>query len=571
MREELVETLCPAKLRRVLCSASLMVLLTWVTWLLLGRSLPLRAPAMKAEVMMTEYGTVVTSTVSRGCLEVIANRKTVQFTEERLLLLYEGTPQAAYLVVSSCGVKAGKHHTIYLNGQAVAELEDDSYRTCRCDGAVRPITYTLAQPLAVRKGWNHISLTNDADIMDSWIAYDAKLLITGEVTGAVKTDFTFVSSYDGSTRRAAYKVPVGYRPDARVPLLVSIGGTGEDRWDALYHYAERTNAVGWLLMAPEVRSVNKAWGGRTASLATQHDVMDAIDYMLTHFSIDADRIYMSGFSAGGGVAATIAAKYPHVFAAVVDWIGPTDLHAWARQRPQLYEGMVVNDFGCPPDGESGACPFEWERRSARKLVMNLKHVPMAIVHGRADEVVPFVQSEQFYTAMSELYDPTAHNKVAVWHDGGHLDAVPALRPLEFLQRFTLNAVPEDVMVRTDESKEYYWIHVQQRDWNGKTSEGFSNVIASYDRLAEAISVTVWDEREFEGGNLPVEVSIDLRRIGFDPDDTYAIEDYNLAAETRTSYERVPLDGHLRLTVPRDVLGKVYHRYSIQLRPSREER
>ena len=36
--------------------------------------------------------------------------------------------------------------------------------------------------------------------------------------------------------------------------------------------------------------------------------------MKTHFNVDANRIYMSGFSSGGGVAATVAAKYPHIFA-----------------------------------------------------------------------------------------------------------------------------------------------------------------------------------------------------------------------------------------------------------------
>jgi poly(3-hydroxybutyrate) depolymerase len=424
--------------------------------------------------------------------------------------------------------------------------------------------YTLADPSVIKKGWNHISVTNDADVADSWLAYDAQLVIKGEVTGAIKSEFAFASGYDGSTRHAAYKVPAGYSPNISVPLLVSIGGSGEDRWDALYHYAERANAAGWLLVAPDVRRVNRDWGGRTASLATQHDVIDAIEHMVKRFAVDVERIYMSGFSAGGGVAATVAAKYPHVFAAVVDWIGPTDLLEWAQQRPELCSSLVANDFGCPAEGGETACPFEWQRRSARFLVMNLKHVPLAIVHGRADDVVPFAQSEDFYRAMHEFYDPKVHHKVAVWHDGGHFDPVPSLRPLIFLEPYRVNATPQDITIRADESKDYYWIRIVQKDWKGQRRDGFTSVAAIFDSHTGVISVTVQDERLFAGGNLPVDVTIDLARIGFDPTVTYVIEHLNLATGTWAVEEVMPVDGRLLLTAPRDASGQVSHRYEVHL-------
>ncbi len=561
----------PTQFTRVLCFAAVFGLLAVATGMLLagctGNS-ERYSTAVNPGGTLSLDGAVVTSTVSRSCLQVIPDRRKVRSAEDRVLLLYEGTPETAHLLLASCGVNEGRHHTIYVNGQAIGNVADDAYRTCICEGGVRSQVYTLPDASVIEKGWNHISVTNDADVADSWIAYDAQLAINGEVTGAIKSEFAFTSSYDGSIRRAAYKLPAGYNPDLAVPLLVSIGGSGEDRWDALYHYAERANAAGWLLVAADVRRVSKDWGGRTASLATQHDVIDAIDYMVKNFAVDVERIYMSGFSAGGGVAATVAAKYPHVFAAVVDWIGPTDLLEWAQQRPELYPSLVANDFGCPPGEDEAACPFEWQRRSARFLVMNLKHVPMAIVHGRADDVVPFAQSEDFYMAMQQFYDPQAHQKVAVWHDGGHFDPVPSLRPLVFLERYRLNATPQDIMIRTDESKDYYWMHVVQRDWKGQRRDGFTSVVATLDSHAGVISVTVQDQRLVEGGNLPVDVTIDLARIGFDPADTYVIEHLNLATGTWAIDEVMPVDGHLLLIAPRDTSGKVNHRYEVHVLGSR---
>jgi len=520
-----------------------------------------RLPSQSAtETPPPESWATAQSAASRRCLEAIPGMVSTSTLSDKLLILYDGQPEIAYLTLSSCGVAQGGEHTIYLNGHPVSHMTPDSYPCCWCYGPVAPITYTIPTASLVVSGWNEITITSDSDLAGAWLAYAARLTVQGVLSGALKSEFVFTSSYDGSLRRAAFKIPAKYNPDVPVPLLVSIGGTGEDRWDALYHYAERTNAVGWLLLAPDVRGLYPPSGGRTASLATQHDIVDAVKLMVERFEVDTGRIYLSGFSAGGGVAATVAAKYPHLFAAVVDWIGPTDLVQWIEQRPDLYSGLVANDMGCPPTNLTGSCAFEWGRRSAREFVMNLKHVPMAIVHGRADQQVPFAQSEDFHKAMAEHYDPLANNKVAVWHDGGHFDAVPNLRPIEFLSRFVLNPIPQDIDIRTDESKDYYWIAIEQKSWMGKASPGFSRVSAAYELDSRTISLTVRDERQLDSGNLPLDVCLDLVRIGMHDERTYVVEDYNFASGNVTTRRIIPDQGRLCLSVLRDAHGSVHRRY-----------
>lgn len=507
--------------------------------------------------------TTITSTMGKECLVVTADRKAVRSAEGRVLLFFEGVPRAAYLALISCGVNPGKYHTIYLNGEPVAQSQDDTYNVCTCSGRGLPVTYKLDNPAIVINGWNHISITNDADVTDSWMAHGLQLIVKGDLTQAVIKEFSFISSYDGSTRYAVYQIPIGYVSGTPAPLLVSIGGTLEDKWDALSRFVHQGNARGWLLMAPDIRRVDGESLGRTAALGTQHDIIDAIHWMSRHFDVDTNRIYMSGFSTGGGIAATVAAKYPDVFAAVVVWKGPTNLLEWIEQRPDLYYGLVVHDFGCPPQGGPTACPFEWKRRSAREFAMNLKHVPMAIVHGRADERVAFAQSKDFYDEMAIFYNPEIYNKLTIWHDGGHVDSLLHFDGLDFMSGFTLNKNPTDIMIKTDESKRYYWVYILQKDWNGRKVEGFSNVIASYDLSTRVISATVWDERVLEGASLPVDVVFDLRAMGFDSSTAYIVEDYQLSSgELKLHKDVWPLEGYLTISVPCEQLGEERHRYLI---------
>lgn len=512
----------------------------------------------------------IRSTVGQDCVIVTSDRATVRSAEGKVLLWYEGTPAEADLILTSCGVNSGKHHTIYLNGSPLVQVQDDSYRTCTCndpagqsgtDYPSRSTTYHLSDPSAAINGWNHISITNDADVMDAWMAYGLQLVIRGNLVKAIVEDLTFTSSYDGSLRRAVYQFPIGHDLTTPAPLLVSIGGTLEDRWDALSRFTHRANVRGWLLLAPDVRQVERDSLGRSASLATQHDIMDAIRHMREVFNVDGDRIYISGFSSGGGVAATVAAKYPDVFAAVVAWKAPTNLLDWVEQRPDLAWGLMTYDMGCPPRDTAGACPFEWQRRSAQELVMNLKHVPMAIVHGRADTLIPFAQSETFYAHMARFYDPVAHDKLAVWHDGGHVDWLETFEGLDFMANYTLNRNPGDVMIRTDESKDYYWMRISQLAWAGRTVDGFSSVVASYDSASQTISISAADERSLDGGSLPLEITLDVQAMGLDPRVQYMVEDYHPASgASAIPYAVLPVEGRLTLAVPRERPGEAQHQY-----------
>jgi dienelactone hydrolase len=501
--------------------------------------------------------TVMSSTVG-ACMDSTAAERTTQ-----VWLYWSGEPSSAKLTLATRGVRADVDPRIYVNGQDIGQAASDvlSYQPCAVAGGSQN-EYPF-DPQILRSGWNEISISPETGWWRRWTAQDGVIVIEGDLTGPDAKEFAFVSSYDEEWRYAAYQSPIGYNPAISVPLLVSIPGTGESKWDAIYRFAERANTRGWLLLAPAIRSAYQTEGGRTASRAVQHDIIDAIDYLLNDpaFNVDRSRIYLSGFSTGGGIAATVAAKYPHRFAAVVDWAGPANLKDWVLQTPAIHNSLI-SDIGCNFIGP-GMCPFEWSRRSALHVVKNLKHVPMAVVHGRADDKVPPEQSWDFYEYMRSFFVPEDHNKLAVWHDGGHADWLPTFEGLDWLAGFTLNDRPGDIMIRADESKDYYWVHILQKDWNGNWADGYSDVEASYDWATGVISATVWDERPFKNGNLPLDVTFDLRAMGLDPYASYSIEDSNVATgDYVLQHGVVPEDGYLKVELDRDVADRVHHQYLI---------
>jgi hypothetical protein len=58
---------------------------------------------------------------------------TLKTASSKMLFVWEGAPSAASLVLTSCGVKPDKHHTVYINGQPAVQVEDDPFSSaCVC-------------------------------------------------------------------------------------------------------------------------------------------------------------------------------------------------------------------------------------------------------------------------------------------------------------------------------------------------------------------------------------------------------------------------------------------------------
>jgi predicted esterase len=104
-----------------------------------------------------------------------------------------------------------------------------------------------------------------------------------------------------------YQVPVPY--DAfgpPLPMVIAYHGYGASAGSV--HPAttidEEANARGWFYFAPTGLD-DQLFG----TPPCQQNVDAALQWMLDHFNIDRDRLYMVGFSLGGGVAANYVAQH----------------------------------------------------------------------------------------------------------------------------------------------------------------------------------------------------------------------------------------------------------------------
>lgn len=160
-----------------------------------------------------------------------------------------------------------------------------------------------------------------------------------------------------------YRLPSTYDGQgAPHPLLVAMHGFGNSKSSCANQSTldEEAEARGWIYMAPTGLD-DQLFG---SPICQQH-IEVAIQYMLDNFNVDPDRIYMVGFSMGGGIALNFAARHRDPagimiagvgsVSAGLDWThtynaSPSDLKAW-MENPY--------NFGGSPTGQ----PFRYQQAS----------------------------------------------------------------------------------------------------------------------------------------------------------------------------------------------------------------
>ena len=111
-------------------------------------------------------------------------------------------------------------------------------------------------------------------------------------------------------------------------------------------------------------------GNQPANLRelSEKDAMNVIAMVRKEFKVDDKRIYIMGHSMGGAGAIFLGSKYPKMFAAV------------AAEAPAAF----------------------WQTRKETLQPMKDAKVPVMIVHGDIDEVVPVTNSHAWVEVMKEL-------------------------------------------------------------------------------------------------------------------------------------------------------------------------
>ena len=140
-----------------------------------------------------------------------------------------------------------------------------------------------------------------------------------QIPGLRLTAVRLPSSMDGVEQPLVVGVPEGYDPNTPTPLLVGLHTWSADYRQRVQPYGAEAARRGWLVVLPNFRGPNttanphptQAGGSRFA----QRDIVDARQYMIEHYAVDPERIYLTGDSGGGHMTLLMAGKYPDLWAA----------------------------------------------------------------------------------------------------------------------------------------------------------------------------------------------------------------------------------------------------------------
>ena len=199
----------------------------------------------------------------------------------------------------------------------------------------------------------------------------------------------------GRTRRALVHSPAGGEPQTAVPLVCMLHGCTQDaasfaaatlmnkaadRYGFVVVYPQQDrgdnpqDCWNWFLPEHQARGA-----GEPASIV---GIIRELMGTTSHWTIDARRVFVAGMSAGGAMAAILAAVYPDLFAAVA-------VHSGLSYRSAATLGAAVDAMARGGEDPTG------QGRAAHAAIGDLaRPVPSMVVHGSGDRIVAPVNADQ---------------------------------------------------------------------------------------------------------------------------------------------------------------------------------
>jgi poly(hydroxyalkanoate) depolymerase family esterase len=203
--------------------------------------------------------------------------------------------------------------------------------------------------------------------------------------------FTFA----GQTRRALVHPPAGVEPQTAVPLVCMLHGCTQDAasFAAATLMNDAADRHGFLVVYPQQERGDNAQGcwnwflpehqargaGEPASIAA---IVRELMGTSSPWAIDPRRVFVAGLSAGGAMAAILAATYPDVFAAVA-------VHSGLAYRSAANVGAALTAMA-----RGSEDPIGQGRAAHAAMGDHARAVPSIVVHGSADTRVAPVNADR---------------------------------------------------------------------------------------------------------------------------------------------------------------------------------
>lgn len=246
---------------------------------------------------------------------------------------------------------------------------------------------------------------------------------------------TFQSEIDDTDQPYAIYLPPGIDASAEYPLVISLHGAGSNHrlnlrrvFGASNHpgendveasrYFPEWDDVNYIVAAPLAR------GTMGYQSVAEHDVMSVLADVQRRFPVDADRIYLTGLSMGGGGAL---------------WMGLTRPDLWAAIAP--------------------VCPAP--PRATQAYTPNALHVPVHFFQGAADSVVSPDSVRAWSHTLDALGTPVTYTEYpGVGHNSWE-DAYANGQIFDWFDQHERASHPDRVRFQTRRYKydSAYWVRI----------------------------------------------------------------------------------------------------------------
>lgn len=259
--------------------------------------------------------------------------------------------------------------------------------------------------------------------------------LTGQVLSPGPQVLTFFSAADDTEQPYGLYIPENYDAQKKYPLVIMLHGAGSNHRLALRRVFGKSNAPGEndveaTRYFPEWKNIDfivaSPFARGTAGYQgiPEKDVYDVLADVKKRFSIDEDRIYLTGLSMGGG--GTL-------------WIGLTRPDIWAALAP--------------------VCPAP--PRGTDQLAANALNIPVHFYHGAADRVVPPTVSREWTKRLKELGCHVEHDEYPGVEHNSWKNAYRDQAVFKWLGQHKRNPYPDQVKFNTLQYKynKAYWVHL----------------------------------------------------------------------------------------------------------------
>ena len=192
-------------------------------------------------------------------------------------------------------------------------------------------------------------------------------------------EISYLSELDKSMQPALFAPASG---SEKRPLVVALHTWGGNLTQASTQFFARAAERNWHCIFPNFRGPNWTIEACGSELVVS-DIVSAVAYVKSNYSVDEEKVYLVGGSGGGHASLLLAARHPELWSAVSSWCPISNLVQWHREcrnndRFSGYADDIEAACGGDPEKDSAffaeamkRSPVSYLEASAGKCIVDI--------------------------------------------------------------------------------------------------------------------------------------------------------------------------------------------------------